>query len=139
MRIREEEGSEELVLNLTPMIDVVFLLLIFFMLSTTFLNPEKEIGIELPEAQWASIQAMEADELIINVFKDGRVTVNGNELGHEALVETLKYQARKNPETPVTIRGDGMVAHKEIVRVMDACGAAGLRDFAIGTLSPRGS
>ena len=51
MKIPEEESADELVLNLTPMIDVVFLLLVFFMVATTFLDPERELELELPEVR----------------------------------------------------------------------------------------
>ena len=139
MRIRDpEEGGEELQLNLTPMIDVVFLLLIFFMLATTFLNPEKEIGIELPEAQFASMDQTELDEMIINVFENGTVMVGGQTLDGDALISTLRHAARKNPDIQVTIRGHKSTQHQDIVKVMDACGAAGLVNLAVGTLERRG-
>jgi len=128
-----ERQDEEPILNLTPMIDVVFQLLVFFMVATTFLDPEKEIGIELPEAASAAV-AENVDELIINVFADGRIVVSGEDVPAESLLATLKSAAQRDPETPVTIRGDRLVHHESIVQVMDACGRAGLYNLAVGTL-----
>jgi len=130
VRIRAKSDEEPL-LNLTPMIDVVFQLLVFFMVATTFLDPEKEIDIELPEA--SSGQAGEADdsELIINVFADGRIVLSGQVLEVEQLLDELRAAARADPDRPVTIRGDRLVYHERIVSVMDACEQAGMLNLGI--------
>jgi len=120
--------------NLTPMIDVVFLLLIFFMVATTFLDPEREIEIELPGAESATTLDKELDEIVINVMEDGSILLSGSAVAADELVWTLKRAARKDPATPVSIRGDRRVAHEVIVRVLDACGTAGLSNLAVGTL-----
>jgi biopolymer transport protein ExbD len=133
MKLRGKH-EEEMVLNLTPLIDVVFQLLIFFMVATTFLNPEKEIGIELPEAHGGERSEDERDEIVINVFADGSVIVSGETVAREVLLDTLRARARANPQTPVTIRGDRLVHHEHIVAVMDACGQAGLLNLSVGTI-----
>ena len=133
MKLRGKEADEP-ILNLTPMIDVVFQLLIFFMVATTFLNPEKEIGIELPEAVSGERSEDERDEIVINVFADGSVIVSGETVAREVLLDTLRARARANPQTPVTIRGDRLVHHEHIVAVMDACGQAGLLNLSVGTI-----
>lgn len=126
---RDEEPS----LNLTPMIDVVFQLLIFFMVATTFADPEKELGIELPEAV-SGAAADDGGPLVINVFADGRVVLGGRDLPADDLLPTLRAAAQADPERSVTIRGDRLVHHERIVAVMDACGQAGLLNLAVGTL-----
>ena len=122
MKIRSRDDDEP-VLNLTPMIDVVFQLLIFFMVATTFLDPEKEIGIELPEAVAGDAADTEREELVINVFADGRIVMAGQELPADELLGALKAAARSDPQVPVTIRGDRLVHHESIVAVMDAAGS----------------
>ena len=129
-----DANEDEPVLNLTPMIDVVFQLLIFFMVATTFLDPEKEIGIELPEAASGEAPDEESSELIINIFADGRIILSGREVAAESLLGELKAAAQADPQTPVTIRGDRLVHHERVVQVMDACGQAGLLNLAVGTL-----
>jgi biopolymer transport protein ExbD len=138
VRIRDEDQIEDLALNLTPLIDVVFLLLIFFMVATTFLDPEREISIELPEATTASVSEELPQEIVINVLRDGTLSVNGGSVDRAALDSVLKRAAKSDPTTPVTIRGDRLVHHEDVVGVMDACGSAGLSNLAVGTLEVAG-
>jgi biopolymer transport protein ExbD len=130
----ETGGRAELVLELTPMIDVVFLLLIFFMLATTFADPEREIELDLPEAASSVAKDTDREELIINVLSDGSVRLGEASIGAEALLAQLVQAARSNPDRSVTIRGDREARHEAIVAVMDACGQAGLRNLAVGTI-----
>lgn len=134
MKIPEEESADELVLNLTPMIDVVFLLLVFFMVATTFLDPERELELELPEAESGEPVDLELEEIVINVKRDGSVVLEGRTLDQRGLVEALQRAAERDPTTPVTIRGDRQAHHEHVVQVMDACGVAGLIHLAVGTL-----
>ncbi len=138
MHIDDQEVIDEMALNLTPLIDVVFLLLIFFMVATTFLDPEREISIELPEAKAASERVEVAREIVINVLRDGSLHLNGGALDHSSLEAVLARAAKSDPSTPVTIRGDRLVHHEDVVAVMDACGTAGLSNLAVGTLEVAG-
>jgi biopolymer transport protein ExbD len=138
MRIHDESASEEMTLNLTSLIDVVFLLLIFFMVATTFLDPEREIDLDLPEAESGVMPEEAPDQIVISVFEDGRISLAGRTVDRDGLLENLRQAARVNPTTPVTIRGDRLVAHERIVAVMDACGVAGLSNLAVGTLQTSG-
>jgi biopolymer transport protein ExbD len=138
MHINDEEVVDEMALNLTPLIDVVFLLLIFFMVATTFLDPEREISIELPEATNATQHVEVPNEIVINVLREGDLNLNGERVDRAALDSMLKRAAQNDPETPVTIRGDRLVHHEDVVGVMDACGAAGLSNLAVGTLEVAG-
>ncbi len=133
MKIRKRDDDEP-VLNLTPMIDVVFQLLIFFMVATTFLDPEKEIGIELPEAASGVAAEEDKQELVINIFADGRIVLSGREIEADDLLSELRAAAQADSKRPVTIRGDRLVHHERVVYVMDACGQAGLLNLAVGTM-----
>lgn len=134
MNIRDEEAGDELTLNLTPMIDVVFQLLIFFMVATTFQDPEREIDLDLPQANSGSALETELDEIVINVKRDGSLILSGEVIDRDTLGLRLSSAAESNPETPVTIRGDRLVHHEDVVAVMDACGMAGLTSLSLGTL-----
>jgi biopolymer transport protein ExbD len=134
MNIREDDGLDEPALALTPMIDVVFQLLIFFMVATTFQDPERELDVDLPPARTGSELTSKPDEIIINVQRDGALVVAGEVLDRAALAERLSRAAQLDPGTPVTIRGDRLVHHEDVVSVMDACGLAGLTSLSLGTL-----
>ena len=121
-------------MNLAPMIDVVFLLLIFFMVATTFIQREKEMGLELPEAESGEEVFQNADEIVINLLRDGTIKVNGELLDEQGLRAALERAARSNPDTPVTIRGDREVELQRVVSVMDVCTLTGLTDIGVMTL-----
>jgi biopolymer transport protein ExbD len=135
VRIRSDDGAEEAALNLTPMIDVVFLLLIFFMVATSFLDPEREIDVDLPTADSAGAVERPPDEIVITVRADGAVLVQGEARDRDALLALLRTAAQHDPDTPVTIRGDRSARHEAVVGVMDACGTAGLYNLSVGTIS----
>jgi len=135
VRIPDDEDAGEFVIELTPLIDVVFLLLIFFMLATTFLDPERAIELELPQAESGVDPKPEPDELVLSVMADGRVFYRDAELTDDELLTLLRGAAQRDPETPVTIRGHRAALHGMIVHVMDACGLAGLTNLAVGTTS----
>jgi len=136
IRPRSGGGEEEFVIPLTSMTDIIFLLLLFYMVCTTSFDEERALGIELPGAVTAA--GPPPRELVINVLEDGRVVYAGEELGHDALVERLRSAAAGQPDVPVTIRGHRAARHEAIVSVMDACGLAGLHNLSVGTTEERG-
>lgn len=138
MLIRSPELEDDVSISLTSLIDVVFLLQIFFMLATTFLDPERALELELPRAESGREAGEAPEELVLNVLRDGRVALGGRELDDAALRASLEHAARRDPATPVTIRGDAHVEHARIVTVMDACALAGLSNLSVGTLAPAG-
>ena len=131
MRIREDEEEGSGGVNLTPMIDVVFLLIIFFMVSTSFIELEKELEIDLPEAASGETRATPRPEIVVNVQEDGGIALDGEEVGIEALTYRLERAVEEDPEQPVTIRGDREVAYDNVVRVIDACRIAKVRNLAV--------
>lgn len=131
-QLREEES-----INLTPLIDVVFLLLIFFMVSTTF-TKETHLSIDLPEASGEPmLEQPENIEIIINA--DGSYAINGNALTNSevttllsALGSTLGEDANAGA-TPLVITADAKAAHESVVRAMDAAGQMGFVQLSITT------
>lgn len=131
MRLEEADDDPGIGIDLTPMIDVVFLLLIFFLAATTFANDEVELDLRLPAA--SSGQRGQGDApLVVNVFADGRLAVGGREVTFEALKQKLRAAADRDPEQAVLVRGDQQAAFGLGVQVLDACRLAKLRkvDFA---------
>ena len=125
---------EELELNLTPLIDVVFLLLIFFMVSTTF-QKESEISLQLPRASDAPAEPV-TDRIEIVINAAGRVYVNDQELVQsdvESLQTALHQVSGGQSDTPVTIRADAQTTHQSFVTALDAAARLGMRRVTIAT------
>tara|TARA_R110002110_G_scaffold66978_1_gene183138 strand:+ start:239634 stop:240074 length:441 start_codon:yes stop_codon:yes gene_type:complete len=134
------QRREELGINLTPLIDVVFLLLIFFMVSTTFTR-ETQLSIDLPEAEG---QAGEATERQIEILIDetGQYRVNGNGLvdGRMRTLQAAIYKISAGDTTlPMVITADAQAAHEDVVRAMDAAGQMGFVHLSITTRLPPNS
>lgn len=130
----QREAREELELNLTPLIDVVFLLLIFFMVSTTF-QKESEISLQLPRATDSEIPApMDRIEIIINAA--GRYFINDQELlkADVASLQNALYKVSGGKrDIPLTIRADAQTPHQAVVTAMDAAGQLGMLKMSIAT------
>lgn len=118
--------------NLTPVIDVVFLLLIFFLVATRFDQEERELDVELPEVAQAQPLAM-TQGLIINVGRDGKYKVVRQEYNEDQLATIIREAKKNNPHQTALIRGDGESALKHAARVMSLCNRAGM-DYRIAAL-----
>ena len=130
MRFRERR-EESPTVDLTPLIDVVFLLLIFFMVSTTFVN-RSGLDLQLPEAQSRTASPPE-DPIRIAVGADGGYTVNGKEVSAKRLQAVLTKQAEGREDPQVVVAADRDARHGAVTRAMDSASQAGLSRFAIQT------
>lgn len=130
MRLDPGEEREE-TLNMTPLIDVVFLLLIFFLSATTFSRDEVEMSLNLPESA-SGQQGGESRVIIINVSRDGRLLVDGRQVSVEALQQKLKAAASRDKDQEVLIRGDQKAQFGLVAKVFDACLLAKLSSISIG-------
>lgn len=131
MRHERDDSDEDFGINLTPMVDVVFLLLIFFLAATTFASEEVELDLRLPQAK--SGQAGKGDRpLTVNVLADGTLHVDGRAVTFEALRQKLQAAGERNAEQAVLVRGDQQAQFGIGVQVLDACRLARIKkvDFA---------
>ncbi len=139
MNLRQA-GGDEPELNLTPLIDVVFILLIFFMVSTTF-QKESEIKIELPEASADPVEEKE-DVLELVIDAEGRYFIDQQQVVNTELV-TLKKAISKflgeRTSIPVVIRADRRTPYESVVRAMDATSQLGLVQMSLATSQPENS
>ena len=131
MRIADANDGDELVLNLAPMIDVVFLLLVFFMVATTFAEEERQLDLTLPAAESGDEPQPLPEEIVVNVTSDGRLVVAGEELTRDDLRDLLERAARRDPELPVTVRGDEVARYGAVAAVLDLCRTCGLRNTGL--------
>jgi len=137
MKLRQTSSEDEPAVNLTPLIDVVFILLIFFMVSTTF-QRESEIKIELPEASSEPVEEKE-DVLEIVIDIEGHYFIGEQQVVNTEL-ETLKIAIQKflgeQSEMPVVIRADRSTPYEAVVRAMDATAQLGLLQMSLATNQP---
>lgn len=134
----KRQKRDRLTIDMTSLIDVVFLLLIFFMVTTTF-TEKTELKIDLPEAQ-GNMQ-MEAPKNAIEVVIDsnGEYSVNGEHLinSHFSTIKSaIAKLAGDDTKRPFLITADGQAPHQAVVRVMDAAGQLGLVNISITTIRP---
>jgi biopolymer transport protein ExbD len=134
--------AEEPELNMTSLIDVVLLLLIFFMLSTKFVD-EGRLKIRLPEAGNTSDAESPRGSIEIDVTAEGAYRVNGRLLinnSPDTLAAALGKVSQGDRSAPVTIRADARAMHQSVVTAMDVAGRAGYRQLNIATVddAPQG-
>lgn len=136
MKFRRQT-REDLSVNLTPLIDVVFLLLIFFMVSTTFTR-ETQLSVDLPEA--TGLQRDEVDRQVeILIDEQGQYRVNGRPLLDTRLrtLQAAMYEVSQGDTTlPLVISADAQAAHQAVVRAMDAAGQMGFSRLSIASIQP---
>jgi len=134
MRFADDSGkSRAPVLALTSMLDVIFLLLCFFVTVSVFSQWESEISISLPKAVTAEQPERLPGEIIVNLATDGVVKVNGVALTLEDLQGRLKRISKFYPGQPVIIRADRNVKYEDLVKVIDTCRGADVWNFSLAT------
>jgi biopolymer transport protein ExbD len=134
MLLDSNETDARVSIELTPLIDMVFLLLIFFLVATTFHQEERELQIALPYADAAGPISANLREIIINVDRDGGIIVSGRAVTPDELREFVQGRASNNPQQKVAVRGDRGTAYANVVRVLDICKAAGIQEPYLDTI-----
>ncbi len=133
MKFRRQKNNDSGV-NLTPLIDVVFLLLIFFMVSTTF-TKETHLVVDLPEADGEIAETPKGTiDLLVN--RNGNYSINGVALVNrkiETLMKGLKEVSRGDSQLPLIITADANASHQSVVTAMDAAGRLGFVHLKITT------
>ena len=130
---------EELSINITPLIDVVFLLLIFFMLTTTF-SRETRLLINLPEAN-ADTAENQSSQIEITVAREGGYTINGRALINsrlETLMRGLELESGGDLNVPIILIADAEATHQSVVTAMDAISQSGFTRMNIATQHSEG-
>jgi len=134
MASRQIFSDEIPTLNLTPMIDVVFQLLLFFLVASKFAEDERELNIVLPHASEARPLTARPEVLFVNIDRQGKYVVERQALSVEALLGKLKQAAANNPgRQTVEIRADKQCLWEYVVDVMNLCNKAGIRDYRVTT------
>jgi biopolymer transport protein ExbD len=133
MAIRRNRAAEEITINLTPMIDVVFLLVIFFMVGSKFSDAESRIKVNVPSVGEMRSITRVPDERIVAIEADGSVTLDGAAMSLSQLTETLRNQHANYPALKVAVRGDANGSLQQAVEVMHAVRSSGVDQIGIST------
>lgn len=134
MTVRIKKSTAFELLNITPLIDVVFQLLLFFLVATRFEQEDRELEVLLPSASEARPLVASARTLFVNVDEQGRYFVDGKQMTLEEVEDFLMQAKANNPVgQSVTIRADKRGALDYSVQVMNLCNKAGLRQYTITT------
>lgn len=136
MKFREINSQQGADLELAPMIDVVFLLLIFFIVSWQSARFERDMDISVPSAEEAENKDRQAGEIIINVRKDGTVVLNGLPVSNAELLAKLEAVSEAYPDQAVILRGSSEASFQSIINVLDEIKRAGIWNVAFATTRP---
>ena len=133
MNFRRNSRSRAASVQMASLMDVIFLLLCFFVTSSVFSQWETEISIALPTAKSSTVPGRMPGEIILNVAADGNVTVNGQKLSLAEVTERLTRIAKLYPGQPVVILADKTTKYEALVSVIDACRTADVWNFSLAT------
>lgn len=118
-------------LNLTAMIDVLFLLIIFFVVGTEFIKAERQIELQLPKVGKNEALSAAPEKKVINVYRDGQITYDKQAVSLEELQERLAAAKQKYAGLGVLVRGDASVPFERVANVLSTCKRVGIQDLAI--------
>lgn len=136
MSVTIRRSSAAAALSLTPLIDVVFLLLIFFLVATRFAREDEQLPLKLPTAASALPMTVDPQIMTINVDADGRYFVRGRFLELPGLADEIAQAVRDNPVSQsVIIRGDRQAEYGRVAAVLDLCHAAKVPSYRLSTTS----
>ena len=123
-------------MQLAPMIDIVFQLLIFFIITWQFARDEVDLKVKVPTSQQGKVEKRPIGEVIINVRESGVVVVDGKQITHEELKQKMLRLSAAFENQPVRLRGDEDCKWQDVVKVVDVCREGGIWNFSFATQLP---
>ncbi len=136
MNFRKRLQPEPRGFLIAPMVDILLVLLGFFMLTWSFSRQERELDVQMPSAGEAKEQRRSVGEVIINVKADGTLVMNRRPMSPEDLLTALTRVASLYPDQAVVLRGDQRVDYGHIVQTLDLCRRANIWNIAFATATP---
>ena len=132
MRIPREESSDDNVINISSLLDVMFILIIFFLATATFTEEERDIQVNLPQSAAAQSSTQAPKMIVINVREDGTYHVANQTMDIAALKNTLIEAVSSNPDQKVMVRGDRNALHGNVANAISVCKQVGIHKTNIG-------
>ena len=121
-------------INITSLIDVLFLLLIFFMVSSTFVE-KPGMDLELPESESSTLK--EVKDMVLQIQPDDKMFLNGKDVSMSNIRTYLEEEYRNNPDAALILKADKAVTHGKVVSIMDLAKQLGITKLIIATRQPR--
>ena len=137
MKFRVHHHQQDHGMNLVPLIDVLFILLIFFIVTFAMARFETELNISVPASESGTQSDRRVGELVINVRQDGTLVWNSKVLTEDQLMAQLQEIARFDRKRAIIIRGDRKTEYEKIVRVLSVTHASGLHHVSFATTTPQ--
>ncbi len=131
MPLKVSDPASEPSLNLTPMIDIVFLLIIFFMVGTQFAERERQFDVDLPTVSDAQPLTSRPDEIVVNVIGEGIVSVDDERLTLPELELKLRIAQQNYADQTVVLRGSGPDPYQQVVDVLATCHRAKITHISL--------
>jgi biopolymer transport protein ExbD len=129
--------DEQPSVNMTPMIDIVFLLIIFFMVGTKFVEMERKIAVQVPAVRDAQTLTPAPEKRTINVYRDGQISLDRQPVTLEQLTAELAAARQQYADLGVIVRGDAEGAFQNVASVLNACRQAGVAEMGISVRMAR--
>ncbi|MDX9979149.1 MAG: biopolymer transporter ExbD [Lentisphaeria bacterium] len=136
MNFKKRIPDQQVGFQMAPMVDIMFILLTFFMTAFIFAQWENKLGIQVPTASSGNQHDREVGEVVINIDREGKIYINSIEKSPDQLRDLLVMVADISKLQPVIIRADADVAHKYFVQVLDICRSVDIVNVAIASLPP---
>ncbi len=131
MKVRSARIQSSPKLMIIPMIDIIFFLLVFFMMNTLDMIHQKTLPIDLPQAK--SVQQADNLPLSVTILPDGRISMEETIVSFDELSQNMIHRIHENKDSAVVLRADKIVEHGRVVEVMDVLKEAGVKKLAIAT------
>ncbi|MFA6816095.1 MAG: biopolymer transporter ExbD [Lentisphaeria bacterium] len=134
MNFRKKSSGTSAGFQIAPMLDIMFILLIFFMASTIFAQWENKLGIQVPVADSGIRANREPGEVIVNVDAEGKIYINSQEISLSRLESLLGQIAETFKSQPIIIRADQETRHKYVIDILDVCRKVDIWNIAFSTI-----
>ncbi len=139
MRIRRSSEDSSELINISSLLDVMFILIIFFMATTTFRQEERDLSVNLPEAADGQTLSAAPKVVVINVRQDGTYLFGDTQVSLAGIEERVASALKTDPDQKVLIRGDAKALHGDVSRAAASCRLVGVKEAHIGYQVPSGA
>jgi len=133
MNFRKRAQSPLLGFQIAPMVDILLVLLVFFIVTWNFALTENELDVKIPSAIAAEAQKPATNQTVLNIREDGTVVMNRQELSREELLKKLTQLSELYPDYAIIVRGDKALPFEDLVAILDICKQANIWNVAFAT------